>query len=134
MEFYNTIYNDGDLIVARVNSMPLIYHLGIFADVDGVPCVWHNSPDNTNSFGGSVLCDPLNVFLQSRQIVGIVPTKINSKLINDRIPQLAMVKFDLLNYNCEHFVNDMIGEPKLSPQVQTWLLVIPFLVMFRLIN
>jgi hypothetical protein len=126
-------YQTGDILTARVNSLPLILHRGlVVVDYDGI-YVWHNTPMKENQFGGSVVREPLETWLYDRQVVSVEKTNLTKDDIESVSFAIKEKPFHLFNFNCEHYVYGIKGNKAKSPQLTYWaiaglgLLLIPFL-------
>lgn len=110
--------NAGTVVRCYVKDLPFVYHYGIVADdTSGQKVVLHNTPDQ----GGTVIT-PLPEFLQGRQIINSFAGNFGSNsAIMQRFEQ-CRGNFNLFFYNCEHFVDAMMGRTvQRSEQVTFWL-------------
>jgi len=116
--------NTGDFIRCSIDSIPILQHIGfVVKKSDGI-YVYHSTPTSFNKIGGSIVKEPLEEFLESRSILSIEPTNLTEEHIVHRCCELADKKFDLLNFNCEHF-GYYIKEGKMySPQLNNWSLIL----------
>lgn len=114
----NFQFKTGDFITTTSDVTPLILHRGIVVvEDDGKAYVYHNSPNELNEIGGSVIKESVDSWLKSRKIKSIKPTNITRDKIENMYINLAQKKFNLFSFNCEqfaYFVKD--GEYK-SPQL-----------------
>lgn len=102
----------GEVIGVRVG---LVTHVGIVSDryAEGMPMVISNSHR-----AGCVAEEPLNIF-QSKYSLVLVPQTLTlpPSLILSRAREKLGTKWNLITWNCEHFVHWALGlEPK-SPQL-----------------
>jgi hypothetical protein len=114
----------GDFIKARVIKLPLISHYGIVVvDGDNV-MVYHNTPKKYNHLGGSIMCHNIDIWLKSREIISIINTDMTAEYIKNLTDMNIKKKFNLFNFNCEHYaflLKD--GKPK-SPQLWRWIVAV----------
>ena len=130
-------YHTGDIITARVHKLPFLFHMGII--VTGLPVesqvqiyplppeqepepvfVWHNTPNNRNSAGGSVLKTLLSDWVKTRTVIRVVPSNLTKEYIDLTATAFDHRHFNWFTFNCEHFVYLIwTGEPR-SPQLAFW--------------
>lgn len=93
----------GDVITAKSEDFPLIEHQGVVVyDYGGLPCVVHNVPEE------NVTKDLLVVFLARREIISVEKTGISREQIMARFKEVETAKYDLIHFNCTHFVKHVI--------------------------
>jgi hypothetical protein len=114
----------GDVITSKVKYLPFIYHYGIYLNDNNQGYVMHHS------WKGSII-EPLNQFLIPRELVSVYPSSLNELSNTELITQYNKCKgrFDLVSYNCEHFVSRMQGLYPVSHQVTFWVVLIVFFVL-----
>lgn len=117
----------GDLIATKVNSFPLLQHYGIITITGAGVFVMHNTPQR------GTVTDPLETFLQTRTITSIKRTWLNQLTETELQTRFNACKgdFNLLNYNCEHFIDCMLGDEPNSAQLNY--VVITVLILFGLL-
>lgn len=123
--FYNCIggidkYQTGDLLTARVKSLPLIFHKGLIVLEENQVYVWHNTPMYKNQFGGSVIKETLQDWLKSRTITKCEKTDLDKTEIETLSNQMKHKPFHLLNFNCEQYVFLIKDKVSKSPQLRFW--------------
>jgi len=112
----------GDIIYARVIKFPLIAHIGVVVVENDRVVVYHNTPKGFNSIGGSILVTTIDDWIKTRTILSITPSDITADSIKQLTKEHLKRKFDLFNFNCEHYVYLLKdGKPK-SPQLWRWLI------------
>lgn len=121
----NYVFNTGDIIKARIKEYPMFFHLGIVVvRSDGI-FVYHNAPpeNGINANGGSVLVEPFEKWIETRELVNIEPADITEQQIKEAAAKLSHKKYDLYFFNCEHFVNFVKNEMWQSYQLETAILI-----------
>jgi hypothetical protein len=114
------INRTGQLIKAKVNSLPFVDHYGITLIQNGKTYILHNTP-----FRGSVI-DPIEVWLQDRQVIGVQNTQLCNKsnqYILNLFKTICKRPYNLLSYNCEHFIDCMLSRQVKSEQIISWLTI-----------
>lgn len=94
-------------------------HVGVcagFHPVSGEPLVAHNS----QRFGG-VRMSPISEFSEGRK-VKVYPqsTPRSPETIQQRIRELLGKPYNVLSFNCEHFVSEVQQGRARSPQLALW--------------
>jgi hypothetical protein len=107
----------GDVVVV---SFGLYNHEGIVSDswdwTRNEPCVF-----SATSRRGMVAEEPLSLFRQGRSFtVRPYPSATPRSIVVQRARTMLGRRWSLLFANCEHFVRDAHGLPRISPQVRTW--------------
>lgn len=111
--------NTGDIITASIPLLPGIYHQGIIVDTGDQKLVYHNTPTARNDAGGNMIVEPLESWIRSRRIVDVQPTGLNADQIRSRSMQFQDKPFNLFTWNCEHFINGILGSSG-SKQLRIW--------------
>lgn len=126
------MYKTGDILKASVNSLPIIIHWGIVSVEGSEILVYHNTPMETNVVGGSVVHEPLNDWLSERTVVDVIPSALTTKQIQNYANSVAYQPFDLVNFNCEHFISEITTGESYSPQLVflTVAIVVVLVVVF----
>lgn len=105
---------DRGMIIKAKPNIPGITHYGILVYKIFEPYVLHNTP------GKGTICEPLKSFLRTRSILEKLPSPLQRIETEEIMIRFANCKgdYDLINYNCEHFIHCMIDSPNWrSPQV-----------------
>lgn len=116
----------GDLIKARVKIFPLLFHYGIVTIRNGSIFIMHNTP------GRGTVIDSLDDFLLSRELIYSESTWLNSiteEELQNRFDNCAG-DFNLISYNCEHFIDCMLMVDPESEQLSSYLFAIALLFLF----
>ena len=118
----------GAIIEVTVNSKPYIKHYGIIVyDENNEVKVLHNTPD----FGKPTETTYAD-FMKSRSnpkfFSNILNTKTNEEIYN-RFNNLKDRKFNLLTFNCEHFIDLMTGNKLFSEQKFQFIIIVIVLII-----
>jgi len=98
-------FKTGDIVKARVLSMPNIIHSGIVLMRDDTILVAHNTPSKKNPAGGNTVIETMNAFLDAgREIIRVRETQLNYEQIMNAFHEIKHVPFNLLEFNCDDFV------------------------------
>ncbi len=126
------MYNNGDIIKARVKKYPVVFHYGIILRTGQKVMVVHNTPNGFNQFGGSVFIDDINTWQKKREIVNVMPSMLTVDEINQAYEDNKAEKFSILHNNCEHFVFKTYLNERKSPQLQmlVYMLIISVFLYF----
>jgi hypothetical protein len=122
-------YKSGDVIIIRSDVMSSLQHSGIVFELEGKYFVSHNTPYEVNNFGGSVCSKSLEGWLEGREVLEIVSTGISSVEIMNASYQMRFKKYDLLLFNCEHYVSIIESGQAVSVQVNRWLWIVIILMV-----
>lgn len=117
-------YTTGDIVTARVNSLPILFHKGIIINDSDSLFVYHNTPTGKNQFGGSIVKETLESFTKTRKIISSEKAGIDYTKIKQLSYDLRFVKFNLLNFNCEQYVSLIKENTLKSPQLLFWTMTI----------
>lgn len=117
-------YKSGQIvktIAYQVIDVPIMYHFGVIYvdELTNEVFVLHNSGD-----GNSTIKETFDNFILSRELVALQPSKLEN-LTNEELLyrfENCKGKFDFLDYNCEHFIDCMMGEKRRSEQVVLYVL------------
>jgi hypothetical protein len=126
----------GDLIKITAKSNPFIFHYGIVEkNLEGLFII-HTHPDKVNSKGGNTVREPLEKLMRGRNIISVEKTNLKTEDIEKLYQELEKYKYDIINFNCEHFVNFAKNKNYVSPQIlrMTSVLLIGLTVYFLLKN
>lgn len=113
------MFKSGQLIKAKVDSLPFIIHYGITIVENNKVYILHNTP-----FYNTII-DPFDNWIKTRKIISIQNTKltdISNKNIIEKFKKICFKKYNLLNYNCEHFIDCMLDNKNKSEQINNWFL------------
>lgn len=110
----------GDLIKLKTEFLPILYHYGIIEVQDNGVYIYHNQTDKINSNGGNLICEELRSYIKGKDIISVTETNLNSSDLNQMYNSLKSLKYDFINFNCEHFVNFATDRKFISNQVFKW--------------
>ena len=102
-------YQTGEVIRTGYYAGPW-FHYGIVVAINGKIYVAHNSTKNE---GGCPHLDEIQDFILERYITrsyGVL-TNLNANQILDKLNAVKDRRFNYLTWNCEDFVNYVIGKP-----------------------
>ena len=124
-------YKSGQVIKTIAYEVPIInepfmYHFGIiFVEEDGSVFVLHNSLDK------GTIKETLEVFLSSREVEEILPSKLENLSNEELLYRFKQCddEFDYLRYNCEHFIDCMEGSRPKSEQAVLYALILVTLIV-----
>lgn len=108
-------YSQGLILKSRVEEIPLLFHFGVVIIENGEVMVMHNTIDQ------DVIIESFEDYSEDR----IVEETFESDLMSYSKEQLYEAfnrckgEFDTLNYNCEHFIDCMLGHEQKSEQLRT---------------
>jgi len=105
----------GTVIKTRQADFPLIYHYAIVCN----PYIIHHPRGTTPQISSYAN------FFQNRyldEIIGILDC--NEEYLFQKFDEMKNVKFDLVNSNCEDFVNEVIGQKIVSGAKRDLLVVV----------
>lgn len=120
-------FKNGQLIKASVNKYPFIKHYGLIYLTNEISKVYvmHNTPNR-----GPVI-DTLNDFKRNRTIISrtdtVLTDKVSSDFILNKFSKVEQKKFNLLTFNCEHFIDYMLDNKMRSEQLTSWFFLITIL-------
>lgn len=117
-------YKVGDVIFIRSDIMYSLYHVGIVFKIEDNYFISQNTPYKVNSFGGSVSSMPLEDWLSDREILDIVSTGISSEYIMNASYEMRFRKYDVLRFNCEHYISIIENGKGMSTQVNRWFWIV----------
>jgi len=100
--------NEGDVIYTSCKDFELCYHLGIVYNENGKKLIFHNSPENINKYGGSVICESYENFIKDREVINVVPTVAKNKDIIFCSNRNKYEVWDTFFFNCEDFVAEVV--------------------------
>ena len=115
------MFQTGDIIKSTASRNPFLFHRGVVIIEGGDVLIAHNTPMKRNSFGGNVVVDTLEQFLDDgRKILEVAPSCLERHEIDFGLEQMKYMRFDSFNFNCEHFVHYLATCRKDSPQLDKW--------------
>mgnify|MGYP003388674997 CR=1 FL=1 len=112
-------YKTGQVVKSRVEEAPFLYHFGIVAiKPNGDVTIMHNTIDE------DVIREPLDTYLEDRVIEEVFETELMELPDDELYHRFIKCKgdFNAVNYNCEHFIDCMLGHEQNSEQLRTILL------------
>lgn len=104
------MYENGEVIRARVIKSPFIFHYGIIIKKDGFNYIAHN-PSHADGSPHPIII-PLNDFYKERRYeksFGVLTNKSSDQLI-ETFNKIKYKEYNYFFFNCEDFVNQMIGK------------------------
>ncbi len=108
-------FKSGQEITAKAKNLPFVTHKGIIFVLGNELYIMHNTIEN------NVDMIEYDRFLEKRELVSIKDTKLTELSDTDvlnRYNKLQDRKFNLVTYNCEHFIAEMKHEPIESKSVE----------------
>ena len=122
---------NGDIIKSKSN--PFIYHYAVLYIDNGEKYLMHNSVEQ------SVILQKWEQFFKARELIYICKSNISgidSALLLEKFNKLKVKRFDLLFYNCEHFVSELTGTKLEYSQLGKFLvlLILPLVSLWCLIK
>lgn len=115
------MYRTGQLIKARVKLLPFIFHYGIILVESGNTKVIHNTTDR------STVIDDIEYWSSQYNIDSVTNTSLigySEDYIRSRFKTVCKRDYSLFNYNCEHFINCMLGHDLRSSQLRLYLTIL----------
>jgi len=122
-------YITGDIIKASINKIPFVYHYGIVLETDGIIQIVHNSPNEKNKYGGNILLSSPKEFFQTRKLIQVERTGIDKETIKSKVERFKTHSFNLISFNCEHFIFSIRDNSLHSPQLLNSIRVIATILM-----
>jgi len=127
------MYKSGQIvktIAYQILDVPVMYHFGVFwvDEVTDEVFVLHNTGE------GFTIKESFDEFILDRELVDVQSSNLEN-LTNEEILirfDKCEGKFDALDYNCEHFIDCMLGHKKKSEQVRIYVLAaIALFIIFK---
>lgn len=106
----------GDLVCTKA-FVPMIRHYGIVCKESEILYVYHNDPDQSNHAGGNIIRENFADWIAEREIVNVTKTGIDITNIEQVVSKLKTRRYDLLHFNCEHFVTAVKNKRPASTQI-----------------
>ena len=106
-------YSQGLILKSRVEEIPLRVHFGVVIIENGEVMVMHNTVDK------GVIIESFEEYSEDRVVEETFESKLMSYSKDELYRDFDRCKgeFDTLNYNCEHFIDCMLGHPHKSEQL-----------------
>lgn len=95
-------------------------HVSLLVFEGGEWIVYHNNVQQRNEHGGSILREPLAVFIKDREIIKKTPVKVNLKVLKAYVHLHRKRRYNVLNWTCEDFINEILTGKGGSPQREKW--------------
>lgn len=122
----------GQIIQANPGILSFLYHYGIILEKQGVIYVMHNSP-----FKGPAM-EPFDQWIKLRKNYTVYDSdlmKESCACLQAKFNALVHKSYNLLTYNCEHFLDEMLEQEQRSEQMERGLkLVVGFWLLRKLIT
>lgn len=110
----------GDIIKITAKSNPLIFHYGIIELNSEGLFIIHTHPDKVNAKGGNTVREPFEKLMKGRSIISVEKTNLKKEDLDKLYQELEKYKYDIVNFNCEHFINFAKNKNYVSPQILRW--------------
>lgn len=125
-------FRTGDIITARIRSLPLFLHKGIIViDDDGSISIYHNTPTEKNSAGGGIIKDSFDDWVLSRDIINVEQTGMTRAYIEQTSYELSDRPFNISSFNCEQYISLLKDGRRKSPQLLQWGLLVLLILAAR---
>ena len=98
----------GDILYTSCGDYPICYHLGIVVSDENGKRVYHNSPENKNRFGGSIVCEKYEAFTKNRQVLKVIESNVSKEKIIGVSRDCKKETWDTFFFNCEDFVLQIV--------------------------
>ncbi|MEM1123051.1 MAG: hypothetical protein AAGJ18_21595, partial [Bacteroidota bacterium] len=82
--------------------------------------VYHNNTLQYNDYGGSILREPYEQFSAKREIIKKTPVRVDMRLLHAYVHVNRSRRYNVLNWTCEDFVNEILTGKGGSPQREKW--------------
>jgi len=110
------LYKSGEIIKSvgvDFIGIPLVFHYGIVLVEDNETYVLHNGRER------GVEKEPMHVFLKEREVYKMLPSSLEALSNKDIMLRFNHCKsrWDVLNFNCEHFIDCMTNRNRNSEQL-----------------
>lgn len=106
-------FKNGSILEVSPNDYPLIIHYGILVNYGGEWWVLHNNQHN------GVHREKLKTVLERSKILRVVDSPFTGKTTDfllERFKKFEGRNYDLVQYNCETFVNEFLSGKRFSNQ------------------
>ena len=114
---------NGSILVVRPLEHPYILHFGILVFDLGTWRIMHNNEDK------NVHLEDLEQLLKRAEFVTIQPSPLTGKdtsFLLKRFELFKNMQYDVVEYNCETFVNQFTNQKPISPQAIVYTLLAAF--------
>jgi hypothetical protein len=98
----------GDILYTSCADFAVCYHLGIVVSDENGKRVYHNSPENKNRYGGSVVCESYETFTKNRQVLKVIESNVSKEKIINVSRQCKKEHWDTFFFNCEDYVLQIV--------------------------
>lgn len=101
---------NGEVLKCGIDDEAILFHYAIVIKDGKKTLIAHNP-----FVDDKIALDTVDVFFDNRYIItnhGVLTEK-SSKQLLDKFEEIKDKKYNLLTYNCEDFVNEMIDKPKM---------------------
>jgi hypothetical protein len=98
----------GDILYTSCGDYAMCYHLGIVVSDEKGKRIYHNSPENKNRFGGSVVCEKYEAFTKNRQVLKVIESNVSKEKIIEVSRKCKKETWDTFFFNCEDFVLEIV--------------------------
>jgi len=124
-------YTTGTVLKVSDSSkrLPFIFHYGIVLNEGNGLHVAHNTPGKKNEHGGNIQIDTLKYWKRRRRIIEVTKTKLKTSQITNHIEQHKSKPFNIIFWNCEHFVFSLTKKRNYSPQLMFWVNIIVLFII-----
>jgi hypothetical protein len=119
-------FKTGDIIKTTCH-IPMCFHLAVIYVIDDKVYVFNNAPSKSNVFGGNIVFQPIEEFLSDRRLIETYSSPLTERDILNYTNTNKKRKWDDINYNCETYVNEMMGKDKTTTQLGKGLLALAVL-------
>jgi len=109
------MYKTGQLVKARLKLLPFIFHYGIVIVYGDSVCIMHNTTNRDS------VIDSFDYWASLYTIESVYNTELMNISVDeilDRFETVCTKRYQLLDYNCEHFIGCMLNQKGESKQVQ----------------
>jgi len=110
----------GDVVKVKSEFLPIISHYGIISRETDDFMVYHNDPDKFNFLGGNIVSEKFEDWIKGKEIITVYNTGISKEEILKWVNENKYKKYDVLKFNCEHFITNIKNKNGISPQVFLW--------------
>jgi len=98
----------GDILYTSCADFAACYHLGIVVSDEKGKRIYHNSPENKNRFGGSVVCEKYEAFTKNRQVLKVIESGVSKEKIIEVSRKCKKEIWDTFFFNCEDYVLEIV--------------------------
>ena len=120
---------NGSILVVRPHEHPYIFHFAILIFDGGKWRIMHNNEEN------NVHLEDLESLLKRADYVTIQKTQLTGKspsFLLERFEKFHGMQYDVVEYNCETFVNQFTYQKPFSPQAIVYTLLAGLWIFFIL--